>query len=218
MWMIPSRTVAAVFTSVGVLAVHAAPAVAIDILRDPSCGGGVCNVDNFDIFGAPVGTPLEVDVIFTDMQHIALAQSPSTTIEFGIGNTGNNFDLAYRFEFNLSDMNGNLITDDLLVVEDVAPAGVIHIPFQTVTQLPADTIFHDFHIMVETDCPAGAACNNFDLRVAGGAGDPGTAVSGPIRFNRAEKGIWVPEPSAALLLVCGLVAIAARRPLKKADS
>jgi hypothetical protein len=182
-------------------------AAAVDIVRDPMCSGGACEVDNFDLFGAPVGTPLEVDVTFTDMQHISLSASPSTNIEFGIGNTGNNVDLPYRIVFDLSDMNGNLITNEQLVVDDTAPAGTIHVVSLPLTPLPADTIFHDFHIRVDTQCAVGAVCNTFDLRVAGGGGDIGTAVSGPIRFNRAVKGSWVPEPSASVLLAVGLVAI-----------
>lgn len=187
-----------------------APAAAVDISRDPSCGGGACDVDNFGLFGVAVG-PLEVDVIFTDMQHIALAQGPTTNIEFGIGNTTGNADLDYRIVFDLSDMQGNLITNELLVVENTAPAGFNHIVSLPLTPLPPDTIFHDFHISVETECAVAGACNTFDLRVAGGGGDPGTLVSGPIHFNRAEKGAWVPEPSTALLSLIGLVLVGLRR-------
>jgi hypothetical protein len=180
---------------------------AVTFMRDPMQGGGVVEVEGGIplILGAPVSSPLEVDIVFTDMQHIQLMDGATTTVEFGIGNTGNTAALNYRIEFNLSDMSGNLITDDALVVESTAQGGFFHIVNLDLTPLPA-VKFHDMHVRVDASF---AGLNNgsglFDLFMAGGAGSSGTGVSGPIRFNRAVVGIWVPEPAAAGL---GLIAIA----------
>jgi hypothetical protein len=145
-----------------------------------------------------------VDIVFTDMQHIQLMDGATTTVEFGIGNTGNTAALNYRIEFNLSDMGGNLITDDALVVQNTIAGGLIQVVNLDLTPLPAGK-FHDMHVRVDASF-AGPNTGGglFDLYMAGGAGSSGTGVSGPIRFNRAVVGIWVPEPAAAGL---GLIAI-----------
>jgi PEP-CTERM motif len=182
------------------------PVRATTVMRDPLQGAGFVDVDGGVplVLGAPAETPLEVDFVFNQMRHIELMEGASTNIEFGIGNTGNDADLDYRIVFDLSDMNGDLLTNDLLVSESTAAAGTINIVALDLTPLPA-VIFHDFHIRVETkfvDPNSGGGL--FDFYVAGGGGDVGTSVSGPIRFNRAVVGEWVPEPSAILLGVMGL--------------
>jgi hypothetical protein len=180
----------------------------VTIAVDPVQGAGFVDVDLGPgplILGAPVGTPLEVDFVFNDMKHIELFEGASTDIEFGIGNAGNNVDLPYRIVFDLSNEHGNLITEDALVVEGVAPKGLIHIASQDLSPLPP-TILHDFHVRVETDGVGGL----FDLFVAGGAGDFGTVVSGPVTFNRAEVGDWIiPEPSSITLLCFGILSLLA---------
>lgn len=163
--------------------------------RNPTQGAGFVDVDNFDFFGVRAGTPFEVDVVFTDMQHIELlVQGATTNIEFGIGNTTNDVDLNFEITFDLSDELGNLITQDALFVAGTAQAGFIQAINLDLTPLPP-VIFHDFHIFVKTEFVE-PADGLFDLRVAGGGGVPGTIVSGPIRFNRAVVGDWgVPEPT-----------------------
>ena len=175
-------------------------AATVMVARDPVEGAGFVDVEVGLplVLGAPVGVPLEVDVQLTEMRHIELMPGASTDIEFGIGNTGNNIDLPYRILFNLSDEKGNLITQDVLDVQGNAQAGFIDIVSQPLTSLPP-VIFHDFHILVETEDIGGT----FDLYVAGGGGDPGTSVSGPITFNRAVVGVWIPEPSSALIGLIG---------------
>ena len=196
-------------------------ASAVTIQRDPLCSSGKCDVDNFDLFSAAVGTPLVVDVMFTDMRHIELdSAGPSTTnIEFGIGNTGNSVDLGYQLTFDLIEMDGSLLTSNLLVVTDTAPAGFNHIRNQPLTTLPAGLIFHGLRITAETTCidAAPGSCNFFDLRVAGGGGSAGTAVSGPIVFNRATGGIWmqVPAPAAAPLVLGGAALLVLRRRVRR---
>ncbi len=178
----------------------------ITIPVNPVQGAGIVDVDLGPgplILGAPVGTPLEIDFVFNDMKHIELLIDGATTdIEFGIGNAGNNVDLPYRIVFDLSDQHGNLITQDALVVEGIAPAGFIHVASQNLSPLPA-VIFHDFHVRVETEGVGGL----FDLFVAGGAGDFGTVVSGPVTFNRAAVGKWIPEPSTFVLTALGLLGL-----------
>jgi hypothetical protein len=180
---------------------------AVTFMRDPMQGAGFVDVEGGLplVLGAPVSSPLEVDIVFTDMQHIQLMYGATTTVEFGIGNTGNTAALNYRIEFNLSDMGGNLITDDALVVQNTIAGGLIQVVNLDLTPLPA-VKFHDMHVRVDASF-AGANTGGglFDLFMAGGAGSSGTGVSGPIRFNRAVVGIWVPEPAAAGL---GLIATA----------
>jgi hypothetical protein len=154
-----------------------------------------------------VGSPLDYDVVFTDMQHIQLMSGATTTAEFAIGNTGNTADLNYHIAFDLSDMQGNLITTNALVVDSTAPAGFFHIVSLDLTPLPP-VIFHDFHVRVETSfIGANTGSGLFDFSMAGGAGDLGTAVSGPVRFNRAVVGQWVPEPSGAALAWMAIAAM-----------
>jgi hypothetical protein len=192
----------------------AAPQVqAITVMRDPIQGAGFVEVQGGTplILGAPVSSPLEADIVFTDMQHIQLMDGATTTVEFGIGNTGNSSPLNYRIEFNLSDMSGNLITDDALVVQGTASAGFIQIMNLDLTPLPA-VKFHDMHVRVETNFAGlNSGSGLFDLYMAGGAGSAGTGVSGPIRFNRAVVGIWVPEPAAAGLAWLGLACLLLHR-------
>ena len=188
----------------------AAPHVqAITVMRDPVQGAGFVEVNGGLplILGAPVNSPLEVDIVFTDMQHIQLMDGASTTVEFGIGNTGNSSPLNYRIVFDLSDMNGNLITNEALVVQDTASAGFIKILNLDLTPLPP-VIFHDMHVRVETSFAGlNSGSGLFDLYMAGGAGSSGTGVSGPIRFNRAVVGVWVPEPTAARLGLFGFACL-----------
>jgi len=194
------------------LFVAASQAHAVTLMKDPVQGAGFVEVDLGGlptILGAPVGTPLELDVVFNEMRHIELMEGATTTVEFGVGNTGNNVDLNYRIVFDLSDMNGNLITNEALVVEDTATAGTIKAHQLNLTPLPA-VIFHDFHIKVETEFETGGGSGLFDLYVAGGGGD-GAAVSGPIRFNRALVGEWVPEPSSAALAMIPLAGLTFHR-------
>ena len=194
------------------LAAAASPVLAITVMRDPVQGSGIVNVDGGLplILGAPVSAPLEVDVVFTDMRHIQLMDGSTTNIEFGIGNTGNNADLDYRIVFDLSDMHGNLITNEALVVENTASAGTINIVALDLTPLPP-VVFHDFHIRVEAALIAPSSGSGlFDLYVAGGGGDLGTSVSGPIRFNRAVVGEWVPEPATAALAIVALAGLLLR--------
>ena len=192
---------------VWLLLVAASHVHAITVTRDPVQGSGVVDVEGGVplILGAPVSTPLEVDFVFTEMRHIELMDGSTTNVEFGIGNTGNSAELNYRIVFDLSDMNGNLITNEALVVENTASGGFINIVNLDLTPLPP-VIFHDFHILVETDFVGGNTGGGlFDFYIAGGGGDPGTGVSGPIRFNRAVVGEWIPEPSTAAL---GLLSLA----------
>ncbi len=191
------------------------PVRAITVTRDPQQGAGFVDVDGGVplVLGAPAETPLEVDFVFNQMRHIELMDGASTNIEFGIGNTGNDADLDYRIVFDLSDMNGDLLTNELLVSESTAAAGTINIVALDLTPLPA-VIFHDFHIRVEsTFIDPNSGSGLFDFYVAGGGGDVGTSVSGPIRFNRAVVGEWVPEPTAMVLSVVGLgwLALVGRR-------
>jgi len=191
------------------LAVAASPAMATAVMRDPMQGAGFVDVDGGVplILGAQAETPLEVDFVFNEMRHIELRDGATTNIEFGIGNTGNDGDLDYRIVFDLGDMNGDLITNELLVSESTAAAGTINIVALDLTPLPP-VIFHDFHIRVETEfIDPNTGSGLFDFYVAGGGGDVGTSVSGPIRFNRALVGEWVPEPTATLLVVIGLGAL-----------
>ena len=58
-------------------------------------------------------------------------------------------DLNYRIVFDLSDMSGNLITNDAFVVQNTATAGFIQIVNLDLTPLPP-VIFHDMHVRVET--------------------------------------------------------------------
>lgn len=179
------------------------------IMVDPVQGAGFVDVDAGplpQILGAPIGTDLEVDFVFNDMKHIELFEGASTDIEFGIGNTGNSKGLPYRIIFDLSDEHGNLITQDALVVDNIAPANVIQVLDLDLTPLPA-VIFHDFHVRVETQGEGGL----FSLYVAGGAG--GTAgVSGPVTFNRAEVGDWIiPEPTSLTFAALSLLSLSWRR-------
>ena len=195
-----------------VAAAQAAPHVqAITVMRDPMQGAGFVEVQGGIplVLGVPVSSPLDVDIVFTDMQHIQLMDGATTTVEFGIGNTGNTADLNYRIEFNLSDMSGNLITNDALVVQSTASGGFLHIVNLDLTPLPA-VKFHDMHVRVDASF-AGPNTGGglFDLFMAGGAGSSGTGVSGPIRFNRAVVGVWVPEPTTAGL---GLLESTPARP------
>jgi hypothetical protein len=182
---------------------------AVTVMRDPMQGAGFVDVEGGIplILGAPVSAPLEVDIVFTDMQHIQLMDGASTTVEFGIGNTGNTANLNYRIEFNLSDMSGNLITNDALVVQNTASGGFFQVVNLDLTPLPP-VKFHDMHVRVEAsfDGPNSGG-GLFDLFMAGGAGSSGTGVSGPIRFNRAVVGIWVPEPTTAGLGSLGLAGL-----------
>jgi hypothetical protein len=193
----------------------AAPHVrAITVMRDPIQGAGFVEVNGGLplILGAQVSSPLEVDIVFTDMQHIQLMDGATTTVEFGIGNTGNSSPLNYRIVFDLSDMSGNLITNEALVVQDTASAGFIKVVNLDLTPLPA-VKFHDMHVRVETSFAGlNSGSGLFDLYMAGGAGSVGTGVSGPIRFNRAVVGIWVPEPAAAGLAWLGLACLLLHRP------
>jgi hypothetical protein len=179
------------------------PAQGVTYMVDAVEGAGFAQFDAGplpQIFGAQVGTPLEIDYVFNDMMHIELREGASTNIEFGVGNTGNNVDLDYRIVVDLSDMNGDLITNEAIVVEGTASAGFIQLENLPLLPLPPGK-FHDLHIAVETvlvDPVSGGG--TFDFYVAGGGGDPGTGASGPVRFNRATVGIWVPEPPAWTLL------------------
>lgn len=204
--MAASRTVLAA-TSLACGVLLAAPALAATYMVDPIPGAGYVEVDAGplpQILGASVGAPLELDYVLKDMKHIQLSSGASTNIEFAVGNTGNNVDLDYRIVVDLSDMNGNLITNDAIVVQGTAAAGFIdlqNLPLQPLPPLK----FHDFHISVETSFVSPVGGGLFDFYVAGGGGDPGTGVSGPVRFNRASVGIWTPEPSSlalALPLAC----------------
>jgi hypothetical protein len=182
---------------------------AVTVMRDPIQGAGFVEVAGGTplILGAPVSSPLDVDIVFTDMRHIELMNGASTTVEFGIGNTGNTADLDYRIVFDLSDMSGNLITNEALVVQNTAPAGFIQIVNLDLTPLPP-VIFHDMHVRVEASFDgANTGSGLFDLYIAGGAGDVGTGVSGPIRFNRAIVGEWIPEPAAAALAIIALAGL-----------
>ena len=180
---------------------------AITIDRTPVQGAGLVTVANGLplILGAPVGTLLEVDIVFTDMQHIELLPGTNTNIEFGIGNTGNPNELAYRIVFDLTDEFGNRITNEHLVVESTAPDNVFHIPNQPQLILLPEVTFHGIRITVET---AGDIGTDFDLFVAGGAGDPGTGVSGPIVFNRAVVGVWTPSTPEPITAALGLMGLA----------
>jgi hypothetical protein len=187
---------------------------AVEFVVDPIQGAGFVSVDAGglpQILGAPVGTPLELDYIFSNMQHVELDASPSTNMEFGVGNTGNNVDLDYRIVVDLSDMNGNLLTNEAIVIEGTAQAGFIDIVGQPLLPLPPIT-FHDFHISITTEFADPVSGGGlFDLYFAGGGGDPGTSVSGPVIFNRAQVGQWIPEPSTAALLLLAASIAAQRR-------
>jgi hypothetical protein len=182
---------------------------AITFMRDPVQGAGFVDVEGAlpAILGAPVGTPVAVDFVFTEMQHIQTLEGATTTIEFGVGNTGNSADLNYRIVFDLSEMDGSLLTNELLVVEGTAPNGVIQALDLPLTLVPA-LIFHDFHVSIETSfTETNTGGGLFDLYVAGGGGGGG-AVSGPVRFNRAVEGVWaVPEPHTAMLSLLGISAL-----------
>ena len=180
---------------------------AITFLRDPVQGAGFVDVDGAlpTILGAPVGTPIAADFVFTDMQHIQTMEGATTTVEFGVGNTGNSSELDYRIVFDLSEMDGSLLTNELLVVERTAPPGVIQALSLPLTPVPA-LIFHDFHVAIETSfAEDNTGSGLFDLYVAGGGG---STVSGPVRFNRAVEGVWaVPEPHTAMLSLLGIGAL-----------
>jgi PEP-CTERM motif len=201
---------------VGLSLALAADSYAVTVVRNPVQGAGFVDVDGGLplILGAPVGDPLQIDFVFEDMRHIELMKGATTNIEFGIGNTGNNRDLSYRIVFDLSDMNGNLITNEALVLDSTAPAGFNHIVNLDLTPLP-EVVFHDFHIQIDTHFADGSTGDGlFDFYVAGGGGDPNTGVSGPIRFNRAVVGEWVPEPATVTLGLVGLgVLLLSRRRL-----
>lgn len=179
---------------------------AITLVEDPIQGAGFVDVDLGPpptIAGAPVGTPLEVDVVFSNMRHIELMNGATTNVEFAIGNTANSANLIYSIFFALSDMHGDLITPELPLVNSVAPAGLFQIVNIDLTPLPA-VIFHDFHVRVDTQFEGpNNGTSLFDLFIAGGAGDLGTGASGPVKFNRAVVGEWVPEPSSAALTILG---------------
>jgi hypothetical protein len=203
--------------AVWLLLIVASRVEAVTFTRDPMQGGGVVEVEGGLplILGAPVSSPLEVDIVFTDMQHIQLMDGASTSVEFGIGNTGNSSPLNYRIEFNLSDMSGNLITDDALVVQNTASGGFIQVVNLDLTPLPP-VKFHDMHVRVDASFAGlNSGSGLFDLYMAGGAGSSGTGVSGPIRFNRAVVGIWVPEPttvgSGLIALTCLVLPLRRRR-------
>lgn len=190
----------------GCITLIASTSHAAEFLVDPVEGAGFVDVDAGalpQILGAPVGTLLELDYLFNDMKHIQLDEGASTNIEFGVGNTGNSVDLDYRIVFDLSDMNGDLITNEAIVVEGTAFAGSIKAENLSLQPLPP-VKFHDFHISVETSFADPVSGGLFDFYVAGGGGDLGTVVSGPVRFNRATVGIWVPEPAAWMLLLTAL--------------
>jgi hypothetical protein len=194
---------------VWLLPIAASHVQAITVMRDPIQGAGFVEVNGGLplILGAPVSSPLEVDIVFTDMRHIQLMDGATTTVEFGIGNTGNSSPLNYRIVFDLSDMSGNLITNEALVVQDTASAGFIKILNLDLTPLPA-VKFHDMHVRVEASFAGlNSGSGLFDLYMAGGAGSSGTGVSGPIRFNRAVVGVWVPEPTAAGLGILGFAGL-----------
>jgi hypothetical protein len=131
----------------------------------------------------------------------------TTTVEFGIGNTGNTSALNYKIVFDLSDMSGNLITSDALVIQSTVQGGLIQAHNLDLTPLPP-VKFHDMHVRVEASF-AGPNTGGglFDFYIAGGGGSAGTAVSGPIRFNRAVVGMWVPEPAGVGLAVFGLACL-----------
>ena len=175
------------------LASHSAQAV--DIVRDPQCGAGFCDVDNLSILGAPAGIPLDVDVLFPNLKHIETDSSgaPTTNAEFSINNTGNSADLHYEITMDLGDLNGNALTSGLLVHKDTAPAGLSHIVNMPLTPVPAGLVFNEVQFSVETECAVPGACSTFDFLAAGGGGSS-TAASGPIRFNRAQGGFSIPEP------------------------
>lgn len=199
----------------GSFLLFSSPSQAVEFMVDPVQGSGYVDVDAGalpQIFGTPVGAPLELDFTFIDMKHVELDDSATTNIEFGVGNTGNDVDLDYRIVFDLSDMNGNLITNEAIVVEGTAQAGFIQTENLPLHPLPP-VKFHDFHISVETMFADPVSGGLFDFYVAGGGGDPGTIVSGPVRFNRAVVGIWVPEPASWTLLV-PLAMVACRRRRK----
>jgi MYXO-CTERM domain-containing protein len=195
------------------LPIAASQVQAVTFTRDPMQGAGFVEVEGGlpIILGAPVSSPLEVDIVFTDMQHIQLMDGATTTVEFGIGNTGNTANLDYRIVFDLSDMAGNLITTDALVVQNTVQGGFIQVINLDLTPLPP-VIFHDMHVRVEASFAGpNTGAGRFDLFMAGGAGSSGTGVSGPIRFNRAVVGVWVPEPTAAGLGLLGLACLLLHR-------
>lgn len=176
------------------------------ITRDPLCAAGNCEVDGFDIFGASVGVNHDFYVDFLGNQTIELLVGPTTTIEFGIGNTGGSAALDYRIVFDLTDQNGQPLTNDLLVVDETAPAGFYHIKDLPLTNLPPATSVYGFRVSVDTECAVPGSCTSFDLLVAGGGGGGG-AVSGPIHFNRTVNGLGVPEPTSLILLSVGLISM-----------
>jgi hypothetical protein len=195
------------------LSVAAQHGHAITVMRDPIQGAGFVNVDGGLplVLGAPVSAPLEVDIVFNEMRHIQLMDGATTTVEFGIGNTGNTSALDYKIVFDLSDMNGNLITTDALVVQDTVQGGFIKAHNLELTPLPP-VIFHDMHVRVEAGyAGANTGSGLFDFYIAGGGGEVGTAVSGPIRFNRAVVGEWVPEPATAGLALLAMALTQLRR-------
>lgn len=193
----------------------ALPAAAVTIEKPAVQGAGFVTVDPGccpTILGAPAGMPLNVDVVFENMDHVELMDGATTNIEFGVGNhAGNNADLEYHITFDLSDMAGNLITTDALTVDGAVSAGDINAHNLDLTPLPP-VIFHDFHVKVETMFKGpNTGSGLFDLYIAGGGGDDGTVVSGPVRFNRAIVGKWIPEPSAAILALLALTALSCGR-------
>ncbi len=196
-------------SAMGLLSVAASPVHGITVMRDPMQGAGFVDVAGGLplILGAPVSAPLEIDIVFNEMRHIELMNSATTTVEFGVGNTGNTADLDYKIVFDLSDMNGDLITTDALVVQNTVQGGFINVVNLDLTPLPA-VIFHDMHVRVEASFDgANTGSGLFDFYMAGGGGDSGTAVSGPIRFNRAVVGEWIPEPGTAGLGLLGLTGL-----------
>ena len=188
---------------------------AVDVIRDPLCSGGGCDIDSVSILGAATDTPLEVNVLFPDMKHIELdAGGASTTnAEFAINNTVNSADLIYRITMDLADLQGNLLTSGLLVHTDTAPANLSHLVQLPLTPLPPALVFNEVQFFVETECAIPGACSTFDFLAAGGGGS-GTGASGPIRFNRAQGGFSIPEPHgfAWLYGIAGWLAYWRSRP------
>jgi hypothetical protein len=212
------RSAATISTCAVLLFLMVSSARAITVTRNPVQGAGFVNVDLGPlplVLGAPVGTSLNYDVVLSNMQHIELMSGATTTAEFAIGNTGNTANLNYHIAFDLSDMQGNLITTNALVLNSTAPAGFIHLVNLDLSPLPP-VKFHDFHVRIDTSFAGpNTGSGRFDFSMAGGAGDFGTGVSGPVRFNRAVVGQWVPESSGTALawiaIACSLQQLRLRR-------